>query len=120
MTPPDVVRTYCTACPAGTYQPVAGSPVCLKCPAGTYRAYGTLSTLCVDCPPGTYSADGAGACTLCKLGTAATVWRTPRDPTSGGCPAWCVLGRQQQSAFTVCLPFLDRRHALCHLYVHRF
>ena len=43
----------CTACPAGTYQDVAGASACIWCESGKFQD-ATGSTVCKTCPPGSY------------------------------------------------------------------
>ncbi|GMI25620.1 hypothetical protein TeGR_g13322, partial [Tetraparma gracilis] len=63
----------CELCPAGTFNPVAGSPSsssCQACLAGKSSEPGsTTSDSCTNCAAGSYSVGSASSCTLCQAGT---------------------------------------------------
>jgi hypothetical protein len=91
--------TWCTNCPAGTYQPLsntqAGRSSCLNCPVGKYNA-NSGSSVCVgcSCTPGNNAtvAVGGSACTctriLCPAGTYWT-WGSAAWPLS------CTSSKQE-------------------------
>jgi hypothetical protein len=81
------VSVTCQQCPAGQYQPVAGSTACLACPAhaaapagsdgitdclcrpGFYSTLSNEGDTCLECPAGFFCEGGSPEPTLCRANT---------------------------------------------------
>lgn len=82
---------FCSTCPTGTSQPLAGQSGCVECAPGRFAGTFNSST-CELCARGSFaSGNGSAACTLCPQGTASAEIGSSR-PCAG-----CLAGEYQSA-----------------------